>query len=338
VQEHVPKAEQDALVVIGHLQVMFLQVLLGTGDEVLVAVLDELDGPVEQLRQPRDDDLLGVLARLRAEPAAHVRWRDHADPFLGQSVAVRHLGPDLVGGLRGVPDEELAHAAVVAGRNRAALHRVATSAVDRVGLPQHPRRLREGGVDVAGGLHDVGRHVVVDAIVDRDRQLLGDGEVARSGQRLVVDLDELAGVFGEIAALGDDHGDQLADVADLLDRQRPLLGGPQRCVRQVHRPRPVDLFEVGRRVHPHDPFGRSGSRGVDAQDPRVRDGAAHGRHVHDARQVDVVDVLSASAQQPQVLAPHPALADHRATCAPRAAPSEAALRSDSARAAWTSCW
>ena len=38
-------------------------------------------------------------------------------------------------------------------------------------------------------------------------------------QWLVVDLDRVGGVFGEIAVVGDDDRDRLADVTNLIARQ-----------------------------------------------------------------------------------------------------------------------
>ena len=42
-------------------------------------------------------------------------------------------------------------------------------------------------------------------------------------ERLVLDLDEVGGVAGELARRGDDGDDRLADVADPADRERVVL-------------------------------------------------------------------------------------------------------------------
>ena len=49
-------------------------------------------------------------------------------------------------------------------------------------------------------------------------------DVEQDLERLVVDLDQLGRVLALVAALGDDGGDGLADVAD--DRRGPAAGGP----------------------------------------------------------------------------------------------------------------
>ena len=64
-------------------------------------------------------------------------------------------------------------------------------------------------------------------------------------QRLVVDHDPLGRVLGQVAVLGDDHHDRLADVVDLAGRKRvpgPAVG--QRRVRDQQRKRLGD--PVGR--------------------------------------------------------------------------------------------
>ena len=43
--------------------------------------------------------------------------------------------------------------------------------------------------------------------------------LAGSRQRLVVDLDQLAGVLGDVARVGDHHRDRLADMAHPVDRE-----------------------------------------------------------------------------------------------------------------------
>ena len=49
------------------------------------------------------------------------------------------------------------------------------------------------------------------------------------GERLVLDLDELGGVARELARLGDDRDDGLADVAHLADRERVVLDAARRA-------------------------------------------------------------------------------------------------------------
>ena len=56
-------------------------------------------------------------------------------------------------------------------------------------------------------------------------------------ERLVVDLHELGRVARELARLGDDRDDRLADVAHLADRERVVL--------DARRPAPPTIWKNG---------------------------------------------------------------------------------------------
>jgi hypothetical protein len=63
--------------------------------------------------------------------------------------------------------------------------------------------------------------------------------IAYRRQRLVVDLDHRRGVFGELAAVGNHHGEGLADVADFVAGERNLRARrPDRRVGHQHRDLP----------------------------------------------------------------------------------------------------
>ena len=75
-------------------------------------------------------------------------------------------------------------------------------------------------------------------LVDERRVLgLRLERVEHDRQRLVLDLDQVAGVLGDVAVLGDHRRDGLAVVAHLLDRDQVLddragaEGGQRRRVR-----------------------------------------------------------------------------------------------------------
>ena len=46
--------------------------------------------------------------------------------------------------------------------------------------------------------------------------------IEHRGERRIIDLDQLGGILGDIAALGDDERHRLADIAHALDGERPL--------------------------------------------------------------------------------------------------------------------
>jgi len=57
----------------------------------------------------------------------------------------------------------------------------------------------------------------------RGRALAGFDRIEHGIARLIIDRHKFGGVFGNVAAFGDDDGDGLADIAHPLDRERPLL-------------------------------------------------------------------------------------------------------------------
>ena len=126
-------------------------------------------------------------------------------------------------------------------------------------------------------------------------------------ERLVLDLDELGGVARELARLGDDGDDRVADVADAADRERVVLdlvaGRRRELEERVGQRR--DLV-AGQR--PVDAGQRQRRRDVDRDDQRVRVRRAHEVHVAHAVPLDVVDEHALALEEPPVLLARDALA------------------------------
>ena len=173
-------------------------------------------------------------------------------------------------------DRPLAGAAVVLDERAVALERGRVEAVEvELADLDDPVGLGDGVLPAAP---------LVDALPDEVRAGVGveDGRVRRrarggrrrsTGERLVVDLDELGGVAGELARLGDDDRDRVADEADAADGERVVLdlrAGRRRELEErvgqrrdlVAGQRPVDARERERR------------RDVDRRDQRVGVGRA----------------------------------------------------------------
>ena len=126
-------------------------------------------------------------------------------------------------------------------------------------------------------------------------------------ERLVVDLDELGRVARELARLGDDRDDRLADEAHLADREREVLDVPAGHARDLEERigERRDLLAGQRPVHAVHRLGR---RHVDARDVRVRVRRAHEVDVAHPVPLDVVDEDALALQEALVLAPLDALA------------------------------
>src|SRR5205085_2044766 len=127
------------------------------------------------------------------------------------------------------------------------------------------------------------------------------------GQRVVGDLDEVAGVLRDVAALRHHDGDAFADVADLFGRQAApgVAGGIGTEVGH----RVAQLGRLGARDDRHHPGQLSGRGDVDSHDPGVGVGTADDGGVEHLGEDEVVDVPPAAPQEPGVLDPGDGLAD-----------------------------
>ncbi|MDF2731789.1 MAG: hypothetical protein K0S92_414 [Desertimonas sp.] len=156
---------------------------------------------------------------------------------------------------------------------------------------------------VGGGL--VTRLPVEDAVVgapvdlvahERGVGIEGLAGVDHRRQCFVLDVDQLQRVACRVPILGDDEGDLLALIADLVGGQHGLHVGRQR-----RHPGEAQTFEHLTGDHGAHLGVRLGRRRVDGDDPRMGVGAAEDRPVEHARHGDVVEVVAAAAQEAGVL-------------------------------------
>ena len=135
-------------------------------------------------------------------------------------------------------------------------------------------------------------------------------EVDHGGQRLPVDLDQAGGVLGDVAVVGHDHGDRLADVAHLV--HAPAAAGcavGQARMRDDQRRGLVELAQVGGGQDQVHAGQRARAGDVDRPMPRGRAGCA-ARGVQHARRIHVVDEAAEPAQQARVFVAGNPRADH----------------------------
>jgi hypothetical protein len=122
------------------------------------------------------------------------------------------------------------------------------------------------------------------------------------------DFDEVGAVLGDVAVLGDDDRDGIADEAHVGIGERPQRRAG--CVEQDRRLHRADVrVQLRRGEHRNHTGDRARRAGVDTRDPAARDIAAHERAVEQAGDDDVVDVTPPAGEQPRVLAPADRLAD-----------------------------
>ena len=279
---------------------MNLVALLAHRHQVLLAGLDPADGAAELFRHVGDQHGLAVERCLDAEAAALVARRDDADLLGGdfedvrerEAVDMRPLGgepPSQAIGL--VPLEERAsgfhrrHAAAVAGEALLDHDIGAVEDLLDLGLVR-PLALLVGA---AGEVHledDIVGPVLVDdggAVCER---ALG---IADIGQRVVVDLDGLGRVCGDVGVTGDDRRQRLAVPLHLADRERPVLwvGGGQRRLHHRLRHRQYLVLDVVAGDDRDDAYHRLGRAHVDALDRGMRVVAPLEHDVERARPRDI---------------------------------------------------
>ena len=136
-------------------------------------------------------------------------------------------------------------------------------------------------------------------------------DVDDDGQRLVLDEHVLDGIHDDVLVVADDHRDGVADMADAAARQRPALGRLDLDARRRprHRQRREQITHVLAGEDRADAGTLERGRTVDRDDPGVRLGRSHDRHVQHPGQDDVVDVCRAPRDQARILLAAQRLAD-----------------------------
>ncbi len=222
----------------------------------------------------------------------------------------RHHGADDVRGLERAVDREVAGDLVeaddaLAGFERAGVHALVAQEV----LGRH-LGLGEGGVgqllvadlpveDVVVVLaRSVGAVLLVLDVLAQDRRVVVHRleRIDDDRKGLVLDLDEVGGVGGDIAVGGDDEGDLLVLEQDLAVGEHHLdVAGERR------HPGEIDALEVLGGQHREHAGHGLGLRGVDLHDPGVSMARAMEVAVQHPRQLDVVDVIALALGEAHVL-------------------------------------
>ncbi len=267
-------------------------------DEVFLARELELHRRGRVLRQHRGDQIGVLILVLVAEVAAHVA-ADHADLFRRDAEVTRHVGAAVGDAAGRRVDGELVG---VPGRDaHARLHLRVVHERGRVAILEDPIRRREAFLDVPSLCAN--RHVLVPRVgrqVAFGPDLRGAGlervlGIEHERQRLVVDRNQLQGLFGRVTIDRGDRRHRLADeshgivervpavLRDLLDLfvvLRAAGNGPGA---------PEDRAVVVRDDRLHAGHGQR-LRRVDPDDARVRMRASQDARVEHAGQLDVAAV------------------------------------------------
>ena len=214
---------------------------------------------------------------------------------------------------RGV-DRQMIGEFVVMAQARAAFDGMAETAMHEQVFAHDMCGILERGIDIAiTEMHFGGRVVGRIHMCERSTGLTRGAAIARRRQRFVIDHHECGRILGDIAVVGDDDGDGLADMTDLILRQhiRHDVLRHMRVRHAVHAHIVEALGQVGQGIdRMHAGYGL-GHAFVDAVDLRVRLVAAHERRMQHVGQVEIVDEAAFAGQQRRIFQPLDGLADLR---------------------------
>ena len=270
-------------------------------------VFEPRSGPAhraaEMARQHGAEDFLRVQRRLAAEPAADLRG-DDADARPRHVQQVRKEVADDPRHLRRSRQRDRTPPAVPLGEIGARFHRRRRLAVKPEPAADPYRRFRHRRRSIAAGEFADGQHIRAGLVVQQRRVLRGGGlGVDKRGKRLEVDLDPLGRILGEGAALRQNRGDRLADIADLAAGERVVVG---RVVTRHPRGRPHRAgqpLQLGGREDRGHPRHRRGGLGADGCNPGMGLVAAPKGDVQGAGNDPVGGELARAGQQARILHP-----------------------------------
>ncbi len=274
---------------------------------VVEPVLHELHRPAagasERCRQR--DDLVGEELAAETPAGGH---RDEVELVRRHAERGAHQPADVVEKRAVGVDVELAGAGLVVGHRADRLERLPAGAGPMELALDHDvglGKIRVHGTErVRVAVREIGRpalrvqHRVAGSVhrnlrIDHDRQVL------------VLHVDEVAGVLGDVSRLGDHRGHRLADVTHAIHGDA-VLHHRRAC---ELRGRTGHLLGFLARHHQQHARQRTRLRHVDPLDARMRPVRAQHRGVSHVRELHVVDVAALAGEQARVLHPLHVLAD-----------------------------
>ena len=256
---------------------------------------------------PGDDRLLGIVEDLGPEAAAHIGGDDAQLVFGDLQHEGAHQQADHVRVLAGGIKRVFVRRRVKIADRGARLHGVRDQPVVHQLELHHLVRADEGrGVHRRVADMPIVADIAGDAVMHLGRAL-GDRRLGRGdgGQHGVVHVDRLSRVARLGLALGDHHGDRIADEADLAlgeDGVRRLLH--RGAVLGMDLPAAGQAADTGhiRTGEDRDNARHGGSSGgVDPGDRRMGVRAAEDHGVGLVGAVDIVGVMAATGEEPQIL-------------------------------------
>ena len=293
----------------GGTDAMLLLARMVGGDQMLAAILDPLDRPLQAQRRRAHQNVLGIKLAADAEAAAdmplvQVNRRRGASKHAGNLIPIpmRHLGG-------AVKLEDIARC-VISGDGAAGFDRDAGMAPGRQRRGDHGVSGAKSRVDIAVALANdrrLGRATGLELTgvicgVQNDRQFFD------------VQHHKFGRIFGEIRVFRENGGHRLADVTHLAGGKQPLTVGLEPFDAGEAKVDGRNVGNVGGGPHRVDAVFRERRGDVERPDTTVRDVRAHDAHVQLLCKRDIGGKRAAAHQQRPILQARHRLADKFCFC------------------------
>ena len=293
-QNPIPQAENGAVLLDGQFQLMNLIPPLAHVHQTFLTILDPFHRTAEFHGQMTGHEFFPIERGLGPKRAAHVFGHNHPHLTMRQLEVFGQQVTFDMRALRGQPQGQpltwAIHCQATPG-----LHGLTAGAVAAKALFNNQVGLGKGRIGITGRNMLMVEHIVAPVGIEA-RRVSPEGVfgVKHDIERIILDIDQLKRVFEGVFIAGHHNGQRVADVFDLINRQRPkdrpvgLAGQVRRAHIRQHRPQVFDIC-----AGEHGPHAGQGRRlsGVYGRDFCVGVDAAHKAHDDHARQNDIGQVL-----------------------------------------------
>ena len=237
------------------------------GAERFQSVFDPLDRPTGFPRRQRHQGHIGIQGDLIAKRTADIRWRHHPQLAEGNPQRPGQNRQHAIRSVKVGPKTDLGRGRIPACDNPVRFEWKGLIARKNVALREHNIRRAEDRLHITIGELTINGDIGFQFLVqDGGRGLHGRLNINDGRQGLVLHLDCISGVFGNIAIGSHHNGDRLANVAHLVDGAGVIPPRPFGS----HRKRTAPLLDFPAGQYGYDSRQRKCGARINAVDTRMR--------------------------------------------------------------------
>ena len=273
------------------------------GEEVLPALFDPFDRSSQFHGEITESDILRPGLDLLSEAAtdvwgddAHLAWRSHQEPLHRVFQAMRHL--------RRGPQRQQVGLGLILRQQATTLHGRRGETWHVVATTNDGISLGECSLHISSPFPDTHRNIAANGFVNRNAALLCSLPRVHDGrQGLIIDLDVVQGIAGEIAVMRHGYRHRLTHIAHLLPSQHRVLRD-RNTLQLWCRPR-GDVFHFVDEIlgceHLYDTGQTPRRCRVKAAKVGMRVDTAQHDCIQHIRHMQVIDESALACQQPRIL-------------------------------------